>query len=137
MQVELPFRHYPSEAVVLREKTASSRLSHEEKGKPVILLLDLEDEPNRSSGVRAPRFVVARIDNSSEEEEDGMSLNRKRGLHKLLVDKAKGLAPKDVLGSQPPLSLFLPPPLVNSIALANLKKRKKENKAVEEGELLP
>ena len=85
MQVELPSRHYPSEAVVLREEIASSHLSHEEQGKLVIQLSDLEDETNRSSGVRAPGFVVARIDNSSEEEEDGMSPNRKRGLHKLLL----------------------------------------------------
>ena len=80
----------------------------------MIQVSDLEDKPDRSSGVRAPGLIVAHIDHSSEEEEEGMSLNRKRGLHELFANRAKGLAPKDTLGSQPPLP-FPPslPPTVN------------------------
>lgn len=65
----------------------------------MIQVSDLEDEPDRSSGIRTFGFVVAHIDNSSEEEEEEMSLNRKRGLRELLADRVKGSAPKDALGS--------------------------------------
>ena len=61
----------------------------------MIQVSDSEDEPDRFLGVHALGLVIARIDNSSEEEEEEMSLNRKRGLHELLVNRAKGLAPKD------------------------------------------
>ena len=61
----------------------------------MIQVSDSEDEPDRFLGVHALGLVIARIDNSSEEEEEEMSLNRKRGLHELLANKAKGLAPKD------------------------------------------
>ena len=47
----------------------------------MIQVLDSEDEPNRFLGVRAIGLIIARIDNSSEEEKEEMSLNRKRGLH--------------------------------------------------------
>ena len=61
----------------------------------MIQVSDSEDEPDRFLGVHSLGLVIARIDNSSEEEEEEMSLNRKRGLHELLVNRAKGLAPKD------------------------------------------
>ena len=63
-------------------------------------------------------------------------------MRELLTDKAKGSAPKDVSGSQPLLPLPPPPPppppppSFNSFTPANLKKRKKEKKVVEEGELV-
>ena len=61
----------------------------------MIQVSESEDEPDRFLGVHALGLVIARIDNSSEEEEEEMSLNRKRGLHELLANRAKGLAPKD------------------------------------------
>ena len=61
----------------------------------MIQVSDSEDEPDRFLGVHSLGLVIARIDNSSEEEEEEMSLNRKRGLHELLANRAKGLAPKD------------------------------------------
>ena len=61
----------------------------------MIQVSDSEDEPDKFLGVHAPGLVIARIDNSLEEEEEEMSLNRKRGLHELLANRAKGLAPKD------------------------------------------
>lgn len=68
-----------------------------------------------------------------EEKEEEMPLERKRGLYELLMGRAKGLAPKDASGSHLP-----PPPLlVNPFTPANLKKRKKDKKVVEEGELVP
>lgn len=104
----------------------------------MIHVLDSEDEPDRFSGICALRFVVVCIDKSSEEEEEKVSLNRKRGLRKLLADRAKRSAPKDTSRSQPPLPLPPPPSLtVNPFAPANLKKRKNEKEVAEDGELVP
>ena len=99
------------------------------------MILDSEDELDRSSVVCSPRLVVACVD-SSLEEEDEMSLdNRKKGLRELL--KARGSVPKDASGPQSPLPLPpFPPPLVNPFGPNNLKKRKKEKEAAEEGELV-
>lgn len=63
-----------------------------------------------------------------------MPLDRKRGLHEFLANRAKGSVPKDASGSQP---LPPPPPSVNPFALANLKKRKKDKEVTKEGELVP
>ena len=65
----------------------------------MIQVSDSEDEPDKFLGVHAPGLVIAHIDNSSEEEEEEMSLNRKRGLHELLTNRAKGSALKDNLRS--------------------------------------
>ena len=60
----------------------------------MIQVSNSEDELEKSSGVRAPRFIVARVANSlkeeEEEEEKEMLLDRKRGLHELLANRAKG-----------------------------------------------
>ena len=59
----------------------------------MIQVSDSEDELDRSSSVYTLKFVVTCINNSSEEEEEGMFLNRKRGLHELLANRAKGSCP--------------------------------------------
>ena len=74
---------FSREEAILRKKTGSSRLSleeeidqfrleeeREEQGEPVIQVLNSEDELDRSSGLRSSGFVVARITNSLEEEEE-------------------------------------------------------------------
>lgn len=77
------------------------------------------------------------MDDSLEEEEEEMALNRKKGLRELLADRAKGSVPKDASRSQPPLALpSPPPPIVNSFTVSNLKKKRNEELA-EEGELVP
>ena len=81
--VELPFHCSPREVVAPREETAFSCLSleaeidqfrleeeGEEPGESVVQVLDSEDEPERFSGVRTPGLVIARIDDSSEDEEE-------------------------------------------------------------------
>ena len=118
MLVELLAHRFPREKVILREETASSRLSlnaeinqfhleeeGEEQGEPVIQVSDSKDKPDRFSGVRTSDLVIARKDNSSEEEEEKMALNKKKGLHEILADRAKGPTPKDTPGSQPLLAL--------------------------------
>ena len=150
-QVELLSNRFPHEEAIPRKETATSCLSlkeeidqfrleeeREEQEELVIKVSDLEDEPNRSSGVHSSGFVIARITSSleEEEEEEEMPLERKKGssLHELLVGKFKGSSSKDALSSQ------LPPPFPPSISPfkpANLRKRKKDNEVVEEGELVP
>ena len=61
---------------------------------------DSEDELDRFSGVCTFGLIIARINNSSVEEGEEMALNRKKGLHELLADRAKETVPKDALGSQ-------------------------------------
>ena len=77
------------------------------------------------------------MDNSSEEEEK-MALDRKKGLKKLLVDRAKGSVQKDTSRSQPLPTLLPPPPppAVNLLAMPNLKKKRKEKEVAEEGEVV-
>ena len=66
----------------------------------MIQVLDSEDELDRISGVRTYGLVIVLIANDSkEEEEEIMLLERKNGLCELLVSKAKGLAPNDDSGS--------------------------------------
>ena len=153
VQVELPSHHFPLEERALREGTTSSRLSleeeidqfrleeeREEQGEPMIEVSDSEGKLDRSSGVRSTEFVVARRTGSleEEEEEEEMPLERKKGasLRELLVDESKGSTSKDALGSQLPPPLSPPPPLASPFAHANLRKRKKD-KEVKEGELVP
>ena len=147
--VELGSHHSPREATVLKEKTTSSRLSlqaeidqfrlkeeRKEKEEPVIQVSNSKEELDRSSNVRTPRFIVAQVDDSLEEKEE-IALNRKKGLHELLANRAKGPASKDTSGSQPPLALPPPPPTINPFVISNLKKKRNEKEVAEEGELVP
>lgn len=83
----------------MKEETASSLHSlekeidqyclekiEEETKEPVILVSDSKEELDRSSGVHTSRFIIARMDDSSEEEEE-MSLQRK-GLRELLKGRS-------------------------------------------------
>ena len=84
------------------EEIASSRLSLEEEidefrfeeNSPkasLINLLDTEGELDRNSSVRTPILVIACSDNSSDEEEDNMALNKgNKSLRELMVAKGKG-----------------------------------------------
>ena len=76
--VELPPCCSPREAAILREEIDLSRLSleaeidqfrleeeGEEQEKPVIQVSDSEGKLDRSSIVRSPKFIVARLDNNS------------------------------------------------------------------------
>ena len=104
----------------------------------MIQVSDLEDEPNRFSSTHTSDLIVTHIDNSFEEEEEEMALNRKKGLRELLADRAKGPMPKYTSGSQRPLALPpSPPPTVNQFVVANLKKKRKEKEVAKEGELVP
>ena len=131
--VELPLHHALLEAAASREETISSRLSldeeidqfqleeeKEEKGAPIIPILDAEDEFDRFLGVQ--------------------TLNPRKGLRDLMARRNKGSSSKEVPKSQAPANL--PPPLPSPITtlglllIPNLKKKMKEQE-MEEGEMVP
>ena len=59
-------------------------------------MLDAEDKFNRFSGVHTSGLVVARVVDSSEEEEEEMALNPRKGLRDLMVGRNKGSSSKEV-----------------------------------------
>ena len=73
--------------MLVEEETKSSRLSLEEEidefyfekdipKAPLIKLSETEGELDRNSVIRAPPFVIACLDDSSEEEMDNMASNK-------------------------------------------------------------
>ena len=102
----------------MREETASTQLSLEaeidqfclkkEEGaleRPVELS-DSEIESDRFSATHPLKLIVARVNTSSEEEEEGMDLKQRTGLKGLLANRNKGSSSKKVPKTQvpPPLS---------------------------------
>ena len=88
--VELPPQCSPREVATLREETASSHLSleaeidqfhfeedKEERANPIIQLPDSEDELDRQSTAHSPKLIIARVDPSSEEDEE-MDINSRK-----------------------------------------------------------
>ena len=67
-----------------------------------IEISDTEGELDRTLGIRTPGLIFAKIDNSFEEEEEGMSLNPRKGLKDLLARRNKGSSSKEAPKSQPP-----------------------------------
>ena len=88
--VELPPQRSPREVATLREETASSHLSleaeidqfhfeedKEERANPIIQLPDSEDELDRQFTAHSPKLIIARVDPSSEEDEE-MDINSRK-----------------------------------------------------------
>ena len=98
-------------------------------------ILDSEGALDRSSTIHSPKLRVARVDNSSKEEEE-MALNPRKGLKDFLWGRNKGSSSKKALNS---LSFpTLPPllsPTVGLLPIPNLKKKRKEQE-VEEGKVV-
>ena len=67
-----------------------------------------KDELDRVFAVRPLGFVVAHVDDSSEDKEEEMASNQRKGLRDLFVGRKKGSASKDALESQPSLLFPLP-----------------------------
>ena len=83
--------------------------------------------------------MVARLDSSSEAEEEEMTLNQRKGLRDLLARRNKGSISKEFLKSQTPPNL-LPSPHFPTIdfgllPIPNLKKKRKDQE-LEEGEVV-
>ena len=90
-------------AAAPREEIASSHLTLEDEidkfhfeeeeaqGAQIVHILDAEDEPDKHSGVYTLTLVIARLDDSSEEEEDKMVLNwGNKSLRDLMAARNKG-----------------------------------------------
>ena len=92
---------------------------------------------DRSFTVHPPKLIVARVDSSSEEEEE-MALNSRKGLKDLFMVRNKRSSSKEAPKSQPSPTLPPPPPFAfNLLLMPNLKKKRKEKEGVEKGELVP
>ena len=103
--IVLPFQQVLPEAAAAapREEIASSRLTLEDEidkfhfeeeeaqGAQIVHISDAEDEPDKHSGVHTLTLVIARPDDSSEEEEDKMVLNwGNKSLRDLMAARNKG-----------------------------------------------
>ena len=111
--VELPPTLALPEAVALREETSFSRLLFEEENDQfkfeeegevranLIKISDTKGELDRTSNVHTPCLILIQIDDSSEKEEEEMSLNSRKGLKDLLAGRTKGLSSKEAPKSQP------------------------------------
>ena len=61
----------------------------------MINLSDIEGELNRNSGICTLLLVIACLDNSSDEEEDNMALNKgHKSLKELMAARGKGSTSK-------------------------------------------
>ena len=104
-----------------------------------IELSDSEADFDRFSATYSPRLIVARVDTSLEDEEEGMNLKQRTSLKGLLANRNKGLASKKVPKTQVPPNLPPPPFPVTAMGLLlnpNLKKKRKVQE-VEEGKVIP
>ena len=143
----------PEVVAILEKEIASSCLSlEEETGKfhfkeennpraPLINILDAEDESDKNSGVRIPILVIAYPNNSSEEKEDRMVINKgNKSLKELLASRGKESTSKAASKSQVPSNL--PPPLPQIPTDLGLKpnpdlKKKRPLETLEKGEVDP
>ena len=102
-------------AAIPEEEIASSRLSLEKEidkfhfeeennpRAPLINISDAEGESDRNSGVHTLILVIPRPDNSSDEEEDSMVLNKgNKSLRELMATRGKESISKATLKSQVP-----------------------------------
>ena len=146
-------QNLPEVAAFPEDKIASSRLSLEEEidkfhfeeednpRAPLINISDTDGESDRNSGVHTLILVIARPDNSSDEEEDSMALNKgNKSLRELLASRGKESMSKAALKSQVPSNLPPPPPQIpTDLGLKpnpDLKK-KRPLEMLEEGEVGP
>ena len=101
---------------------------------------DFEVGLDRFSAANFPRLVVARINTSSEEEEE-MALNQRRSVRDLMVERNKGSFSKETPKSQVPPTLPPPPPPLppTDLGLNAMKDLKKKRlvQDLEEGEVAP
>ena len=152
--LDLPPVDYPlpltlATTTVPREGIVSSRLSleaeidqfqfEEEREAPErpMELSGSKADLDRFSTAQSPQLIIARVNTSSEEEEE-MALNLRRGLRDLVAGR-KGGPSKDVPKTQLPPNPTLPP-LPSPLGLLldpNLQKRKRKGKEIEEGEFAP
>ena len=109
-----PPQDHPEAAAFIEVEIASSRLSLEEEidefyfednnpKAPLINLSDAEGESDKNSSIRTPLLVIAYPNNSSDEEEDNMALNKgNMSPRELMAARGKGSSSKAPIKSQAP-----------------------------------
>ena len=107
----------------------------------MINLSEAEGESDRNSSIRTLPLVIAYPDNSFDEEEDNMALNKgNKSLRELMTARGKGPTSKAPTKSQAPSNLPPAPPSVpfdlGLKANPDLKK-KRPAKSLEEGDVGP
>ena len=140
LPVELPFQCSPHEVTASREEIASLCLSLEdeidqfhfkEEGevpeRPVELS-NSEGDFDRFFTAHTPILITARVDTSSEDEED-MALNPRRVLKDIIVGRNKGSSSKEAPKTQ------LPPNLPPSPLLSPLGRRRGKRRTSRRGRL--
>ena len=124
--IALPLQQIlPEVTAAPEEEIASSCLSLEEEiekfhfeeeenpGVPLVTISDVEGETDRHSGVYTSILVIVCPDSSSEEEEDGMALNKgNKSLRELMASRSKVLTSKEATKSQFPTNLPPLPPQI-------------------------
>ena len=129
-----------SSRLLLEEKIEKFHFEEEKNPKASLInLLDVEGESDRNFGVRTLILVIAYPDNSSDEEEDSMALNKgNKSLRELMAARGKESTSKVAPKSQVPSNLPLPFPQVpTDLGLKpNLDlKKKRPAEMLEEGEV--
>ena len=89
--VAFPEKEIASSHLSLEEEIEKFHFEDENNPRaPLIDISDTEGKSNRNSGVRTPILVIARPNNSSDEEEDSMALNKgNKSLRELMVARGK------------------------------------------------
>ena len=152
--IALPLQQILPEVVAApEEEIASSHLSLEEEidkfhfeeeenpEVPIVTISDADDKTDWHSSVHTPILVIARLDSSFEEGEDGMTMNNgNKSLRDLMAARNKVLTSKETTKSQVPLTLPRPSPLLpvelGLKVIPDLKK-KRPVQELEEGEVGP
>jgi len=93
----------------------------------VVEVPDSEDKLDRVFGVHPSGLVITRPDKSSEDEEEEMALNQRKGLRDLMVGRNKGSSSKEVPKSQPTDNLPSPsPPPTTAVGLLHSEHEEEE-----------
>ena len=114
----------------------------ENPGVPLVIILDVEGEVDRHSGVHTFLQVIAHPDSSSCEEEDSMALNKgNKSLRELMASRGKVSTSQEAAKFQVPTELPPPPPpqIPTDLGLKPIPdlKKKRPVEVLEEGEVGP
>ena len=136
--VAAPEEEIASSSLSLKEEIDKFHFEEEENPRaPIVNILDMKGETDRHSGVHTPTFAL--LDNSFEEEEDGMALNKgNKSLRDLMAAQNKVSTSKEATKFQVPPTLPPPPPSLPADlglkAIPDLKK-KRPVQELKEGEV--
>ena len=140
-----PLQQVPLGQAVTEEGTVSSSSLEEKIDKfrfkeEDIVISKAEEETDEYSCVQTPAPIVTYMEDSSNNEEEGMALKPGPSLRELMKGRNKAPSPQEANKSKPPVNL--PPPPLQVPADLGLKpilelRRKRHQKAPKEGEVGP